>query len=121
MKKKISLGIIVIVLLYGYYFITKKWGVGIPCFFEQLTGYYCPGCGVTRMTFSLIHLDFYGAFRYNPLVFCLILLFILYKLIKIEYRNIKLPKWVAYVLLIIVVGFGILRNIPGFEYLKPIG
>ena len=108
----------------GYYFLNSKYHIAIPCIFHDVTGFYCPGCGITRMLFSLIQLDIYQAFRYNPFVFCLCILFILYKVIywlvnKIWSYKIKINSKIYIVLLLLTIGFGFLRNIPFFEYLKP--
>jgi len=113
---------IIIILFLGvlYYFAREKWGIEIPCFFHEFTGFFCPGCGITRLFVSLIHLDFYNAFRYNPLVFVLMILYGLYIIVKLKYKNLKIPNWVIYVILGVTIGFGILRNVPGFEWLRPI-
>lgn len=42
---------------------------GISCVFLEIFGLPCPGCGMTRALFSLCRLDFYSAFRYNPVIF----------------------------------------------------
>lgn len=39
-----------------------------PCLFRTLTGFYCPGCGMTRALHALVHLDLVTALRMNPLV-----------------------------------------------------
>ena len=84
----------------------------------------CAGCGATRMVESLINLDFYQAFRFNPLIFCLLIIFIIYgiyvlicKIINKNYYKMQGRDWL--ILLIIVILFMVLRNIPGLEYLKP--
>jgi hypothetical protein len=41
-------------------------GGGIPCFSKLLTGYPCPGCGLTRAFASISHLDLAESLRYNP-------------------------------------------------------
>jgi hypothetical protein len=38
------------------------------CVFRNLTGFSCPGCGMTRAISSLFHGDYFGAFHYNRLV-----------------------------------------------------
>lgn len=43
--------------------------LNIKCIFKTLTGYICPGCGMTRAFLSIIHLDFKSAFNYNPMIF----------------------------------------------------
>lgn len=111
-----------ILIIYGLtYIVTKN---GIPCIFHKVTGLFCPGCGITRMFISLFKLNIYQAFRYNSLVFILLILSILYILVDcLKYRmvktHIKLPENAYIILLIIVIGFGILRNIPLFSYLAP--
>ena len=84
----------------------------------------CAGCGATRMIESIFKLDFYQAFRYNLLLFCLLIIFIIYglyiiicKIIKKNYYKMQNRDWLM--ILIFVILFMILRNIPGFEYLKP--
>lgn len=39
------------------------------CPFLLITGYPCPGCGITRAAFSLLRLDFAAAFSFNPSIF----------------------------------------------------
>lgn len=39
-----------------------------PCLFNQLTDYYCPGCGGTRAIISLLHLNLLQSFIYHPFV-----------------------------------------------------
>lgn len=110
--------IIIIILLLIYAIIFMKFGWGLKCPIYELTGLYCPGCGITRMFVSLINLDIYQAFRYNPLVFILLVLYITYKLVSI-FINIKLPKILPYIILVIVISYGFLRNIDAFSFLRP--
>ncbi|WP_057675753.1 DUF2752 domain-containing protein, partial [Xanthomonas citri] len=37
-----------------------------PCVFRAVTGCYCPGCGMTRALYALVHFDLPGAFAMNP-------------------------------------------------------
>lgn len=111
---------LIIVLAYGYYFFNKYFGFSIPCIIHLLTGFYCPGCGITRMFFSILKLNFYQAFRYNPLLFIILILYLIYKVICIiTKKNIKIPETVYYILVVILILYGIIRNIPLFSYLKP--
>ncbi len=119
-KKSVLLSIGFVIALVIYFFIYKLTGFAIQCPIHYITGYYCPGCGITRLLFSLIKLDFYQAFRFNPLVFILIILYIIYFVIKYLFKvNIKIPNKVMYSLIVILLIYGILRNIPMFSYLKP--
>lgn len=121
---KMKLILILISFLIIYFILSELLDVGIPCLFYEITGYYCPGCGITRLLFSLLKLDFYQAFRYNPLVFILIIITGIYLLVKFILKkfmniSIEIPNYVYYILLVIVIIFGILRNIPMFDFLSP--
>lgn len=123
-KNKVKAPIVLFVIFLFYYVLNKYLNISISCLFHEITGFFCPGCGITRMFFSLLELNFYQAFRFNPLVFILIILGVIYWLIKLlikKFLNISIviPNNVYYILLIIVIIFGILRNIPGFEFLGP--
>lgn len=94
-------------------------GHGIPCPVHMLTGFYCPGCGITRMFYHIIRLDFYTAFRQNECVFILLPLIAVYivyqSIIYIKYgtrRNSKIINCAAAFIIIVLVIFGVLRNIP---------
>lgn len=131
MKKRIfkvvSIIIFLIGIFFGYYFLNCHFGFGVPCIINELTGLVCPGCGITRMLFSIVKLDFKSAFMYNQLLFVLlpfIIGFIIYYLIlyiKGDKDRIlsKIPFWVWIVLIIIIIGFFILRNLPMFPFLRP--
>ncbi|MBR5453443.1 MAG: DUF2752 domain-containing protein [Clostridia bacterium] len=43
--------------------------IGQPCPIYSLTGCLCPGCGATRMCFSLLRGDVAAAVGYNPFLF----------------------------------------------------
>ncbi len=40
----------------------------LPCFFQAVTGFYCPGCGGTRAVKALLQGDFWKSICYHPLV-----------------------------------------------------
>ena len=118
-----SIGIVIFTLV--YWFVNKNFNIGIPCVFHEVTGLYCPGCGLTRMIFCLLSFDFYHAFRNNMLMFILFPFFIVciidYIISYLKYKKpliykIKQRYWI--ILLVIAVIFGIVRNI--FPYMAPI-
>ena len=127
MKKKI-LKIIAFPIIIAIIIILYMLKIPIECPINKFFDVYCPGCGVTRMLVSIIHLDFYSAFRYNMLVFILlpfltpylVYTYICYAFDKKDKITSKIPGWVWYVLLILTILFGILRNIPYFSFLAPI-
>ncbi|MBR2705387.1 MAG: DUF2752 domain-containing protein [Clostridia bacterium] len=120
MKKKqkdiisfVILGILLLCVFIGY-------GYRIPCIFHEITGFYCPGCGGTRMCLSLLKLDIYQAFRYNILLTISIPFIILHLICKYIFKmKYSIPNWFIYLLIIIVILFGVLRNIPYFSFLAP--
>lgn len=53
-------------------------GHGIPCLFRALTGYLCPGCGMTRATLSILTGHLAKAWSLNALSLTLVPVFLLY-------------------------------------------
>ena len=110
--------IVLIVAGILYYFLNKYTDFAIPCVFHLVTRLQCPGCGITRMLFSLLRLDFANAFYYNPaIMISLPLLIVLATAILIEYiKNGKMlnKKWsniCFYFLIAYFIIFAILRNL----------
>lgn len=95
------------------------------CQIYRLTGLSCPTCGVTRMLTELVtNFDLYQAFRYNPLMFVLLPYMLVIGIIQtISYlKHGKFTKHYDKILssiVIIVIAFGILRNIPMLYWLLP--
>ena len=119
-----SLIIFILIILVTYLIYYLFTGNEIPCIFKKITGLYCPGCGITRMFFSLLRLDIYRAFRYNPLVFILLVSYLFYTIIDlVKYsktnKHLKISNKIYWTLLILVFCFAILRNIPLFSFLAP--
>lgn len=54
-----------------YFFWVCLTGVGIPCPFRLLTGYLCPGCGITHYCIAMLQLRFADAYSANPFLFVL--------------------------------------------------
>lgn len=40
----------------------------LPCWFNVVTGYLCPGCGGTRSFYALMNGDIVSSFKYNAFV-----------------------------------------------------
>lgn len=94
----------------------------IFCPFHKLTNLYCPSCGITRMLISISKGNFYQAFRYNPLIFALtplLILLLINGLLKYKILKKKYQQNIYIILIIILILFGIIRNIPAFSYLIP--
>ena len=98
--------------------------IHFKCLFKYLFNFYCAGCGTTRMIESIFKLEFYQAFRYNPLMFILIIfmiIYILYFIYNYIFKNkIILPNFKMFIIIIIILFiYMILRNISCFKYLAP--
>lgn len=110
----------------AYYLFGKITGFYFPCLFRVVTGLYCPGCGATRLATALLEGRFLEAYKSNPVLF-LILPILGVMLIKylIGYikgtgtENTRIEKIVVGIMLVGVIAFGIMRNIPYFSYLRP--
>ena len=100
-----------------YIFVWHLTGWGLPCVFKELMHLQCPGCGVTRMFFSLLKFDLAEAFRYNKGILLalpfLAVLFVLLCKSYIKNGTLSLPKWANILLWIIIIWlfiFGFVRN-----------
>lgn len=96
------------------------------CLFHDLTGWYCPGCGITRALHALVHFDVARAFAMNALLVVSLPLLAAMALQGFTGRA-ALPAIVSRVVLngrawiTALVVFGIARNLPGLEFLAPGG
>lgn len=96
----------------------------LPCTFYLITGFYCPGCGAGRASYSILHGRFLDAFCYNPLMTLLLPLIGLYTGARaLDWavtggnhvdRKISI-KFLIGVLAGIFL-YGVLRNIPVFPF-----
>ena len=91
--------------------------------FHDLTGLNCPGCGTTRALHQLLRGHLIAALHMNSLVI-LALPFVAYHLLSELLKRVRgkalpriftSPVW-GWVLVGIVVAFGILRNIPIYPF-----
>ena len=89
------------------------------CPLYVLTGLWCPACGGLRATHDLAQGDLAGAWSMNPLwVLAVPVVLVLWgRWVSRAARGRRAgpaPVWGAWVLLVAVVGFGVLRNVPAF-------
>lgn len=110
----------IIILVAGlmYALIINLAGLGIPCVFRTVTGYKCPGCGISHMCIYLFNGEIGNAYNSNEFLFItlpiLILLIVVNDVRYVKYENRELGKvgkmlCVFYIVALII--FGILRNI----------
>jgi hypothetical protein len=100
-------------------------GVFLPCPFRVLTGWWCPGCGLTRATHHLLRGDITQAVRYNALVFVILatLAFVWLAWLwsssgRSIQRVLRLPVWAHVAAGTALVAFAVLRNLPGVPGLR---
>lgn len=116
----------VLALGVAYLVFCRLTGWGIPCIFQLITGWYCPGCGLSRMCIALSGLDIYAAARANIFALCLLPLgggWLVYRAVK----YVRTGSWeepvaitVCYdVLVVLAILFGVLRNLEAFAVLAP--
>ena len=118
-----------IIIIYSY-FNPAQHSFFIPCPFNYVTGYHCPGCGSQRAVHQLLHLNILGALRLNPLlVLSLPILFlgvgvqIWNYIFETQFRiHLFYNNKFIYGYFIVVILYWILRNIPyePFNLLAPV-
>ena len=100
-----------------YYIFLRITGWGIPCIFRKITGFLCPGCGITRMCMAIITGDFISAYKANPCIFIMMPVWIVIIAIKLIFQPVCLKtdsrffNILLWITLIILLAFGVLRNI----------
>ncbi len=113
--KSILIPIGMLLLIYVY---TKDPSKGpiLPCVFYEVTGLYCPGCGMTRATNAILHFKFLEAIGYNLLPLILAPFFLFY--FFLNWRK-KKAEHLVYWMLAISLLFAVLRNLSFFSFLAP--
>lgn len=110
---------------FAYYLLIQFTPFHLFCLFQRITKLACPGCGITHFLVRLLHFDIPGAVQENVAVAGLILLWGPLLFIRVIWH----PKWLkkngrferilACICVVLLLLFGILRNLPGMEFLLP--
>jgi len=117
---RLIIPVIVLVLIPVFYFLDPGEMVIFPkCPFYLFTGCYCPGCGSQRAIHSLVHFRLAEALHQNFLIIPAALLILYHCIFRFFNRKFgwKLPdilynKKTPWIILLIVIVFWIIRNIP---------
>src|SRR5687768_6737035 len=106
-----------------WYFDPTRAGFFPVCPLYSLTGFACPGCGLTRGFHALFHGDILTALDYNALLpfFALLIGFGFVSLVVFALKGRRLSLnplhpnalWVFFVLLLV---FGVTRNLPWYPF-----
>jgi hypothetical protein len=93
------------------------------CPLFELTGFACPGCGLTRGFHALFHGDIMTALDFNALipVWAVILFYVFVSLALLVVRGRGLRMWPTapkflWTFMIVLVVFGVIRNIPAYPF-----
>lgn len=96
------------------------------CAFHAVSGLECPGCGGQRALHQLLHGNLGAALQNNALLVLMLPLggWYLLRFIWQQTTGRKLPAPFAHhlwpwALCLVVIGFAVLRNLPGFDWLRP--
>ena len=111
---KIYIWLALIAVAYGLW--CGLTGLKIPCYYLTVMGHECPGCGLSRMIFSILTFRFIKAFFFNPVGFVAFFIWngaaVLCWWGKAEFA--KKPVFIYSLLTLTVVAFliqGLLRNL----------
>src|SRR5882762_2231278 len=96
------------------------------CYFHKLTGLNCPGCGSLRAMHHLLHGRLFTAFHCNPLLMLVMPLILVEAARWVLSSGTAARTWLTrpaslWLMLAILVAFGILRNLPfpAFAWMSP--
>ena len=95
------------------------------CPFLAVTGEFCPGCGALRAVHALAHGDVGTALGLNVLVVAAVVPLVVTWALWVRRlwtgapRARVAPAPVLWSLLVVVLAFGVLRNVPAFDWLAP--
>ena len=105
-----------------FWFDPSRFPIYPVCLFHRSTGLLCPGCGSLRAFHQLLHGHLAAAFHFNPLLISSLPL-VAWLTVRFTIRkargqpamlNVK-PVWLWSALLVLVA-FGVLRNLPFPEF-----
>ena len=106
-----------------WYFDPTTAGFFPVCPLYSLTGFACPGCGLTRGFHALLHGDVLTALDYNAMLpfFAVLIGFAFVSLIYFAVWGRRIPinilhPTALYVFLVFLLVFGVTRNLPWYPF-----
>ena len=86
-----------------------------------LTGYPCPGCGLTRATLKLLRFDFHGAWEMHPFIYMIVVLAVFFCVNRycLNDKYWKILRVMVIVTAIMMIAFYIWRMITMFPEETP--
>ena len=108
-----------------YFFNPSTNGFYPICQFHRLTGLNCPGCGMTRALYALLHGNFLLALKDNAL-FIFTIVFLAARgawFAAKHFQNKSAGQFISpkmlWTFLVVAGVFTVLRNFPAFSFLSP--
>lgn len=96
--KRIRSRVLLLLLIGG---VLLLWvAMGWPCMIRSITGFPCPGCGLSRAWLAALRLDFGAAFRFHPMFWSIPILALFLLLDGQLFRQ----RWANRVLLAVLLG-----------------
>ena len=77
------------------------------CVFRALTGFLCPGCGITRAAHHLLHGRVIEAFHYNAMAVALGP----FLLAGAFFPRFVLKPWIGWTVVTVLISWGVMRNL----------
>lgn len=119
--RALLVSLVVLALAFAAYKLRQDGGAGwMPgCFFRKLTDLECPGCGMTRATYAVLHGRFAEAFRLNPvgiILFPLAMIGLGLEVLgwvrgKTVYPRLSVGKWGAIIIAAVLMIWWVVRNL----------
>lgn len=118
-----------LIFIYIYYKINPAEQDWMPkCTFHSMTGLHCPGCGSQRAIHDFLHGNILEGFKHNFLIGLgiLVLVYKLFIALRAKFypeksSNLLYSPNTPWIILIFILSFWVLRNIPyePFTFLAP--
>jgi hypothetical protein len=108
-----------------FFFNPSTHGFYPVCMFHSLTGLNCPGCGMTRALYALLHGNVRLALKDNALFVLALAALAVWgaRFVFLKSKNqpatFNVPPKFLWGFLVVAFVFAVTRNLPGFSFLSP--